>query len=116
MTLTTGQRFFEGFEYLRHCIAGHVHPSDLSLDHNPADAMTPYVRGRAVVLASMLWERRSAGTGRAPSGATPAPSTVGYGVPTDWPKQSSNTRCRGLSSRTRGALSPASVSTSMVER
>jgi transposase-like protein len=50
-TLTTGQRFFEGFEVLQALHRGHVHLRDLVPDHNPADAMAPHVLARAAVLA-----------------------------------------------------------------
>ena len=46
-TVTTGQRFFEGFEVLQALHRGHVHLRDLVPDHNPADAMTPHVLARA---------------------------------------------------------------------
>jgi transposase-like protein len=49
-TLTTGQRFFEGFELLQALHRGHVHLRDLVPDYTSADA-TPYARVRAVVVA-----------------------------------------------------------------
>jgi hypothetical protein len=49
-TLTTGQRFFEGFEALQALFRGHVHLHDLMPDYNSADA-TPHARARAVVVA-----------------------------------------------------------------
>jgi len=49
-TVTTGQRFFEGFEVLHALHRGHVHLRDLVPDDNPADA-TPHAHARAVVVA-----------------------------------------------------------------
>ncbi len=49
-TLTTGQRFFEGFETLQALHRGHVHLRDLVPNYDPA-AASPHAHARAVVVA-----------------------------------------------------------------